>query len=197
MTEVYLDCQSYRDSGSVDTLFITDDGERLDKRPFTTAFVRTKAFRFEFERTKLTGRKWRYIIWSDGERVKKWWDLHSEIEEPESLEMAVAAAFGVSGTSSGWVPRLLSLERFLECALKEPVRIEDGNFSETACYRIEAMYAKSPLIVWIEKGTYLLRRIEKKHRFEDFCTETTINYYPEINEEVTEQMLVFAPPIQR
>ena len=72
MATAYAKCKTYQDSGCVMTIFVRNDGEHTDRKPFSTAFVRPTRFRFEFKSSH-DGQKWhRYIVWADGADVRTW-----------------------------------------------------------------------------------------------------------------------------
>jgi outer membrane lipoprotein-sorting protein len=98
MAKAYAGCKSYRDSGVVKTVFIEATGNRDVEKPFTTAFVRPDRFRFEYKE-EAGGQERRYIVWRKGKEVQTWWDVKPGVEKPESLNLALAGATGVSGSS--------------------------------------------------------------------------------------------------
>ena len=52
----------------------------------------------------------------------------------------------------------------------------------------------SPFIVWIDRGTFLLRKIEEDNQYETFQTQSATTYEPEVGVQVTEDKLRFDPP---
>jgi hypothetical protein len=55
---------------------------------------------------------------------------------------------------------------------------------------------RSPLILWIDRGTLLVRRIEEQTRFETFRTEGVTTYEAAVGAAITDDELRFAPPEQ-
>ena len=98
--KVYANCKSYRDSGSVKTVFIEAFGNRTVEKPFTTAFVRPDRFRFEYKQKKRIGQEFQYIVWRQKKDVQIWWDVKPGIEKRDSLRLALEEAKGVSGSSA-------------------------------------------------------------------------------------------------
>ena len=209
MARVYAGCKSYRDSGVVTTVFFEDRGKRTVEKPFTTAFVRPDRFRFEFRDTMGT-RQTRYIIWSAGKKprtwwdviwsnsmeVRTWWDVKPGIEKPASLYRAVGGAAGISGRSSNTIPALLlpgELGGSLT-VITEAKRVEDGTFEKVECFRIQGKFGNQPITLWIEKRSYLVRRIDEQATFDTFRTETRTTYNPTINEKIAARLLEFDPP---
>jgi len=198
MAEVYADCKSYRDSGMVKTLFIKAGGKETIEKPFTTAFVRPDRFRFEFEQTG--NPQSRYIVWSKGKDVQTWWDVKPGIKKTESLELALAGATGVSGSSAHTIPSLLLPKEVGGRRLTNVTdlkRGEDGKLEKIECFRIEGKYGDHPITLWIEKESFLVRQIDKQVKFDNFRTEQTTTYDPTIDKEITDKMLEFDPPAQK
>jgi outer membrane lipoprotein-sorting protein len=196
MAKVYADCKSYRDTGSVKTVFIRTDRTWDGVRPFTTAFVRPDRFRYEFKDQQSHGRPDRFLIWKNGEDVRSWWDVDPGIQTA-SLDMAIAGATGVSGGSAHTIPRMLlpkELEGWVLTELEQQQRKEDADLDGVNCYRIEGKARGDPTTLWIDKKTVLLLRIEQSHQFKDFRTEETTTYTPLVNVDIPEELLVFDPP---
>jgi outer membrane lipoprotein-sorting protein len=196
MAKAYTDCKTYRDSGVVKTVFVEEGGNRTVTKPFTTAFVRPDRFRFEYTDT-IGDQQMRYIISSNDKEVQTWWDVKPGIEKPESLNLALGTAVGVSGYSSINISALLlpdkvSPRRLL--MLTEAKRAEDGKLDKIECFRVEGKFSGNPTILWIDKKSYLVRRIDEQAKFDNFRTEQTTTYDPIINEKVTDKMLKFDPP---
>ena len=197
MSKAYTDCKSYRDSGVVKTLFVEKGGNRTVEKPFTTAFVRPDRFRFEYkEQIAVGGRQMRFIIWSKGKEVQTWWDVKPGIDKPKSLALALGGAAGVSSNSSLNIPQLLLLNEmdWRRLALTNPKRAKDGKLDKVDCFRVEGKYGGNPITLWIEKKTYLVRRIDEQAKFDDFRTEQTTTYDPIIDKKITDKMLEFDPP---
>lgn len=196
MTKAYADCKSYQDSGVVTTMFFMADRDRTTERPFTTAFVRPDRFRFEYKENDGSTKPSRYIIWSSSKDIQTWWDVRPGIEKPKSMQLALAAATGVSGGSSHTIPSLLLPGKVGASlsAMTIPKRVQDGNLGKVECFRIEGTLGNQPCTVWIDKKSYLLRRIDEQTQFDDFRTEQTTTYNPVINEEISDKTLAFAPP---
>lgn len=214
MEQMYANCTSYYDSGIVTTLIIQEAGERTVEKPFTTAFVRPDRFRFEYVEQLEDGRESRYIVWENGPLVQVWWSIGpAEFLDmvDSSLSFALAGGTGISGGSAHTVPTLLLPDeiggwRLMD--MTEAKRIEDAKLDESGCevaeaseqgddcYRIQGQQADSPMTLWIEKTTLLVRRIDKQHQFDDFRTETTTTYDPVINGEISDGMLEFGAPEQ-
>ncbi len=197
MKETYAGCQTYQDTGVVTTTFIQSSGNRIDEKPFLTAFVRPDRFRFEYKETQ-SSVEYRYIIWRNGAEVQSWWDVSPGIKTEESLDMAIAGATGVSSGSAHIIPALLLPDEISGRQLTditEAQRIGDTDINSISCYRIQGKFAGDPIILWIEANTFLVRRIETQHTFTDFSTETVTTYSPFMNGDVPDDVLAFNPPV--
>jgi hypothetical protein len=53
------------------------------------------------------------------------------------------------------------------------------------------------MTLWIDKKTFLVRRIDTQTKFGYFRTEKTTTYDPVIDGEITDKMLEFDPPKQK
>ncbi len=213
MEKAYASCTSYRDTGTVTSLILTEGGRAGSERPFATAFVRPGRFRFEFTDTGLGGDKARYIVWADGGEVRSWWDRQPGVRHPGSLEEALSPAAEISGGVSVRVPALLlpgSLGR--GPLLVAPQRLADGEDRGVACVRIEGKGRKTPYLLpagpnrsvqvedetvtlWLDKATHLLRKVEERRTMETYRSETTTLYSPEINVAVPAADLAFGAPV--
>lgn len=200
MAKAYATCKSYHDSGVVKTIFIKTGGNLTVEKPFTTAFVRPDRFRFEYKEQKGGGQEYRYIVWRKDKEVKTWWDVRPGIEKEESLGLALAGATGVSGSSAHTIPALLLPEEVGGRRLTDITkaqRIKDAKLDKAECYCIEGELANDSTTLWIDKTTFLVRRIDKQTTFDDFRTETTTTYEPAMDSHVNEKQLEFDPPPQK
>lgn len=196
MSSVYANCKTYQDSGVVKVLFVRDGGNHETERPFTTAFVRNDRFRYEFKDLVGSDHYYRYLIWSDGKDVRSWWDVKPGIDKPSSLNSALNDADGVSGGSARTIPAFL-LPRQVWPHLGDTiitVQLDDANLDGIECFRVTGKYANNPITLWIDKQSYLIRRIDQRMKVEDFIAETTTTYTPVMDGDVEEKLLKFDPP---
>lgn len=198
MAAVYASCKSYRDTGVVKTVYISKRSHATEK-PFSTAFVRPDRFRFEYRERRKGQREDRYIIWSRGGKVRRWWDVTPEAEEPESLSAALAAAAGVSSGASRTIPALLlsSVKGRRLTDLAEARRIADAKLDEADCFRVEGRDNRALATVWIDQKTFLVKRIDTQVKFADFRTEETTTYDSAVDEPIADKTLEFDPPERR
>jgi hypothetical protein len=211
MERVYAGCRSYRDAGEARTALVTDGGRAGSDRPFTTAFVRPGRLRFQFTDPGLGDRSSSYIVWSDGTDVRSWWDAKPGVRRPGSLQAALTPAAGISGGSSVRVPGLLMPETLGEGPLLiAPERIEDGTDRSVACFRIKGKSRKTPytlsigtrvltvkdesVTVWIDRATFLLRKVQETRTFDTYTSESSTTYTPEVDVEISPAQLAFGAP---
>jgi hypothetical protein len=136
--------------------------------------------------------------------------------------MGLAGATGVSGGSARTIPVLLmpdSIEGRRLTELTELKRLEDAKLGGVDCYRIKGKFKvdpaereafrkslkkvtgkdptpskRGPETLWIDKSSFLLRRIDKETQFDSFRTESTTTYEPLIDERIADKQLQFDPP---
>ena len=199
MAEAYAECESYRDEGIVKIVFISDDGERVTERPFSTAVIRSDRFRFQFEDRARIGRTTQYIVHADNTGVRTWWTIRPGVEVEDSLAMALAGATGVSGGSAHTIPALLLPDEISGRRLTDmiaPEFLADDEIDDRRCYRIQGTFGDSlPSTLWIDAETFLVRRIDEENVFDDFNTRGTTTYeVAECDIEIADDELAFNPP---
>jgi outer membrane lipoprotein-sorting protein len=196
MAKAYANCKAYQDTGGVTTIFIGANGNRTVEKPFTTAFVRPDRFRFEYIENEGGGQALRYIIWRKGKAVQTWWDVKPGVENPGSLELALAAATGVTGGSAHTVPSMLlpkEVGGWRLTDITEAKRIDDAKLDKVDCFRIEGKNADRSTTLWIDQKTFLVRRIDEQNKFDDFRTEQTTTYDPVTDQVIPDKKLDFDP----
>ena len=193
-------------------------------RPFSTAFVRPDRVRFEFRSTFNGGEWDRYIVWASSKEVATWSDIRPGIGRDRSLALALAGATGVSGGSAYTVPSLLALDEMEPgrlTRLSDLEHLEDGKLGDIDCFRVRGQFIvhidpeelerarerfqkltgsslgvpeEEPETLWIDKATFLLRRLDHQARFESFRTGETTIYDPAMELPIPEKNLRFDPP---
>jgi hypothetical protein len=220
MADAYASCVSYRDTGSVVTRFLHQEPKdgHTSTKPFRTAFVRPDKFRFEYAHE---GR--RYIVWSHGQSTRTWWGVDPGVEEAESLGLALAGATGISSGSAHTVPVLLLpgvvSGRRLYDNLAEAALAGDENVGGAGCHLVALRYkenpdaferlrrsvsaataqrlerwANAPTLCWIDRESFLIRRIKDATQWETFGSETVTTYDPAFGVPIGEDELRFDPP---
>jgi hypothetical protein len=191
----YRTCATYRDTGVVRTVYFEETGQRTQNRPFKTAFVRPDSFRFEFTDSFL-GKTTRYIVSQQGADVRRWWDVEPGTRTLESLDMGLAGATGVSGGSAHVVPSLLLPEAVSGRSLKDMTdvkRLDDAPCGSAVCARLEGFWGREKRTLWVDLGSFQLRRIDSATVFPKFRTEQTTTYEPTFNQAVSPDSLSFDP----
>lgn len=167
----------------------------MDVRPFHTAFVRPDEFRFQYDNP--TPDK-PYIIWGKAGKVSTWWHARPGVEKAASLDSATAAATGVSSASAHTIPSLLMPDRLTGAklsAMRDLIRLPDDTVGGTSCFKLEGKYGfgNQPMTVWLEKATFLVRRLGEGTGL----AKSTTDYSPEVNVEIpAKELEVNAPESQ-
>lgn len=203
MAKVYKTCKSYSDSGAVKTIFYDYKGNitNSSNKPFKTAFIRPDQFRFEYKCNQSFGSvklNTKYIIWAKEKNIRYWWSIQPGIKTDKSLGMAIARATGVSGGSAHTIPNLLmknEVSGWSITDITQQQRIADAWIDDIKCYRIQGINSTNdPITIWISQKTFLVMRIDENSQFDDFRTETTTTYKPEINIKIDKSKLAFNAP---
>jgi outer membrane lipoprotein-sorting protein len=202
MAETYAVAQSYEDEGEVNTVFVDDVNgrRRTQKLTFSTKFVRPKLFRFEFSQHAREGGEGqnRYVIWSNAgpTRCKIWWTIQPEIKEA-TLASAVGGANGISGGSSLTIPEfLLGAGSGLPFTGMHDFKLAgEETVDGAACARIDGKnIAGEPETVWIDKATFLVKKIVHKSHVPGSDVEQTTTYRPRLNVAIAPDAFTFVPP---
>ena len=212
-TKVYARCDSYRDSGVAGTTYVGDDREWTAEKPFTTAFVRPDRIRFEYQDMSAGDPPPSFIIWAEGDDVRTWSDVEPGVNRPGTLGGAIADAAGVSQGAAHRIPSMLlpdasAPKSALELSYAR--RIEDADEGGFACFRLRGQSIRTPRTlgsgensvvlrensstIWIDKQSYLVRRVDESNVYDSFRTDTVTTYSPEINVEIPSELLEFGAP---
>ena len=115
------------------------------------------------------------------------------IEKRESLDLAISGVSVPTESSAVNIAQLLMPDRITggRLAFKQPKRLEDGKLDKAECFRVEGMWQRRPITVWIDKKSYPVRRIDEPRKFDTFRTERTTTYDPTINDKIADKMLEF------
>lgn len=183
VVQTYGECDTYRDTGIMTRTFLAGENVQEEAQTFSTAFERPYRFRFECREAEN-----RYIVYADAATVRAWWDAREGIQPMSSLDEAIARAVGPSNGASHTIPRLLLPERIRGRSLAELLsleRLSDAMLEDVPCYRVTgADRSGAPYVVWIDRASFLVRRIDEEHAFSEFNTTDRTVYYPELNAEL-------------
>ena len=198
MKRVYAGCRSYRDSGTVRTSSEAEGSHFGGETPFKTAFVRPGPFRFEFVDTGLGDRASKLVLWWNGAEVHSWWDAQPGERLSDSLQQALDAAAGISGGASLRIPgMLLPAVVGAGAPLVGPERLRDADDRGVACLRITGKSRATPytqttgsitvtvqdesITLWIDRSTFLLRKVEDVKTLSTYRMSRTTTYTPELD----------------
>ena len=193
----YAISESYVDSGHVQTVYTTRLQEWIGETRFETAYVAPGRFRFEAEMRETPGAESGFIAWSDGNDARAWFSLSPQLfESVASLGSALDGGAGVTRDASGMIPGLLIRGTKLGgdiVRLANPVRLEDERIDGFDCFQVQGtrMPHKGPTRVWIDKQSFLIRRVYEEDELKNATTKTTWYYAPTINVPVAEELLRF------
>ena len=209
MAETYANCKTYRDTGTVTTVLKSKRETEPRVTNFTTAMTRPDPqassagflankiqFRFSFVKN-IEGDLIPGVIWRNGTDIKTWWEFAPEVESPDSLSLALAGLTGVSDGSAHTIPKLLlptEVRGRMLTELKNAKRGDDKVFDNHNCFSIDAKYAGSPISIWIDQKTFLVRRIDQTTEFGGYKFGSLTTYNPVIDEHVPAELLKYIPP---
>jgi hypothetical protein len=167
MRSAYVSARTYSDRG------IASSG-RL-KVTFETRFVRGSQIRFAFGNM---------VIWSDGEHTYTHWPEAARIGQPEIIDdgrhigLPFKAAAGVSLRAASTVPPLLLPVSIGLAPIGELKHEGDEYIGNHLCARIDEQHSSAHSTkLWVDRDTYLLRRIIT---FRGLEVETTTSYEPSV-----------------
>ena len=203
MAATYGAASSYLDSGQVEEVVQTQGMTITTGRPFSIAFVRPDRFRFQFtdpNGMRLdSGRNSNVaIVWRDGDAVQSWWDLNPTAVQNQSLAVALTGPDAISRGAARHTPALLmpgEIDGPRLSGMANAVRLEDVSCGENRCFVIEGDYAGNRQRIWVDQGSFLLRRMEQDFVVRSSHYFITIEYDPAINLEVNPEQLAFNPPL--
>ncbi|MEO5961291.1 MAG: hypothetical protein ABIZ49_10690 [Opitutaceae bacterium] len=198
MRAAYANAKTYADEGEVQTVY-AGPLSRVERRPFSTAFVRGQGFRFKFSEQFTRLDRWKeYAIWTEGGLAKRWWTILPRVEVDRDLAGALGAAAGVSGATSTLVPGLLQPDLrtgFLSNARSAIVLLGTQRVDGLETFRLQVTPPYGPTqTVWIARQTYLIDRIaDSTSLWGSIRAKSTIVYRPQLNSPVSATALTFQP----
>jgi hypothetical protein len=166
----------------------------------------------------------RYVIAATPDGAQAWTDRSPAAGRYESIDAAFLASRKPPAIAPTTVPALLmpgaaGPNPFAAGPLR---RLEDGEADGVDCYRVEMVRPPvpefvrerireftaglpegtrvpspgdpDPDVLWVAKGTLLLLRVERAHRYDTFRTQAVTGYAPAIDGPVPDERLAFDPP---
>lgn len=191
--ETYAGLTSYRDTGTTE---LTRDGKILGRSQFATAYRDPGDLLFEHWHSTGDFYFSASVISKRGDDVRYMSDFDAE-PESDTIDMAIAAFYGTSGTTSGNIPTmLLGLDDPGVFYLSDMKLLEEGSLEDgTACNRIQGRdFVGDETTVWIGKEDRFVRRIES---VTDGANCETIHYQPQANPEIPDGDLEFRKPVAK
>jgi len=194
MVKAYAECKTYRDSGVIKSRFKNTVSPAFTvEYSFTTAYVRPDRFRFEIKDDDANS----LLIAANGQNIQTWWDVEPGIQNPESVEIAMAQALGFTGGDVGRIPAMLmpqELAGLADLEIIAPKQIGDGMLQDVECFRLEYNFRDEQFILWIDKQSHLVRQIDERIEADGVTIERTTTFDPTIDGKITDEMLEFDPP---
>jgi len=186
MAAVYKNCKSYQDSG---TTQMTPPW--IGTLKFTTTFIRPNHFRYEH--TAVDGVDNRYLAWRSSAKIAAWSSLEPLlVKDPESFNMAIAYGTGSSMTAAHTIPALLfSKDEISGWRLNDMIgatQISDAKIGNTECFRVKGRVGVFNTVVWIDKSTFLVLKIE---RVNNKGVTTVTKYNPVINAKIPDTAMEY------
>ena len=199
--QVYRISKTYIDSGTVQTVYRNKSREWTGKTRFKTAYIAPFDFRFESNMRDLPGVEAHFIAWRDRDAVKAWYNLNPEIENDiTSIQSALDTGAGISRDSSGMIPGLIFPGMKLGgdvVRLTSAVRLADMDIDGFDCFQVQGFRWPNtgrPTTVWIDKQSFLIRRVYEEQEIKGDLSKTTWFYEPAINVPVDAKALRFGRP---
>jgi hypothetical protein len=199
--QVYMTSKSYSDTGTVETVYRNATREWTEDTHFRTAYAAPFDFRFESKVRGVSGVEVVFIAWRDRNGVRSWYNLSPDIVDGiTSLPRALDAGAGISRDASGMIPGLIISGTKLGgdiVRLTDASRLTDAQIDGFDCFQVQGFRwpnTGQATTVWIDKDSFLIRRVYEEQQLEDVRTKTTWFYRPAINEPVDENALQYSGP---
>lgn len=206
MQQVYQTARTYQDAGEVISEFTYENPKWYQKTGFTnklhftSAFNRsTNQFRYMYEsQNRSLFYSDTYLIGSANGKTRTYWALNKRLENESTLHDALAAAAGVSQTSSRKITSYLFndlnetgliLQRVMGLTLTGYQKIDGAD-----CFMLKGLNDSSPKIpttIWIDKKSFLIRKIEEIRHIPGTSVKVTLYFHPTLNKPIAEKDLAF------
>ena len=197
-SQIYRASKTYVDSGAVETVYITPSSKRTGETRFTTAYVAPDDFRFESTMNDFGTIEANFVVGQDGNGVNVWFSVEPELmKDIATVQEALDAGAGISRDTSGMIPGLIFPGTKLGgdiVRLTDAVRLDDMKVDGVDCFQIQGFRQPNtgqPTTVWIEKDSFLIRRVYEEQDLKEVATKTTWSYSPAINVPVDQDALRF------
>lgn len=192
----YRNATSYRDSGTVETVYITNSRERTGTTRFETAYVAPRVFRFESRMNDFGGEDVVYRIAQDDFGIAVWFSSNPEMMQAiDNIQEAIDAGAGVSRDTTGMIAGILFPGSKLGgdiVELTDAKRLGDESIDGVTCFKLQGFRwpnSGSPTILWVDTQQYLIRQVYEERDLGDLKTRTTWSYQPVLNEPIDSEAL--------
>lgn len=187
----YASCGTYHDFGLVKRVVTRGDGSHTSEEPFSITFVRPDDLRFEYGKQAYSGKTERHIVSRIGNAIYSWRD-GGDVMEPKSLSKALSAVT-VSGHAEAPLALLMPHEvhRPKLTDLEDAERLADTELEKIGCFVVRGRYGffDLPVTVWVDRQTFLLRRVFSQRQDSHYGVETITTFAPVIDGQITEDMI--------
>lgn len=194
----YRNATSYQDSGTVETVYITDSRERIGTTRFETAYVAPRAFRFESRMNDFGGEDAVYRIGQDERGIEVWFSSNPEmVQAIDNIQEAIDTGAGVSRDTTSMIAGILFPGSRLGgdiVELTDAQRLGDESIYGVTYFKLQGFRwpnSGSPTTLWVDTKQYLIRQVYEEQDLGDLKTRTTWSYEPAINEPVDSEALRF------
>ena len=196
VADAYGKCRSYKDSGESKTEFTMKDGSKAILRTsFRTALRRgafARKFRFTYrENPYERGYSKASVLLHDRNGTFLTQVGGGKFERQETLGTGVARLTGTSSGTAHFLPALLLPDevggrKIIEMSDLKPPQIE--MVEKSRCYRVEGLYAKEKMVLWITADSFLIVKIEDYATFDKKLELQSISYSASFNERVPDRL---------
>ncbi|MDB5159243.1 MAG: hypothetical protein JWR50_3950 [Mucilaginibacter sp.] len=158
----YAHLKTYADSGKLIQTMVVNGMESKTALIFKTAYTNTGGFNFEYYTVGKSNSL--YTINRTDNVVKTWWGITGQESTPKGISNAIAAAAGVSSSTSTIIPELLMPNDFKmrNCfqLLKTYTLAGVEPVNGKACFKIKGDGAFGITAIWVGKKDFLIMKIE-------------------------------------
>jgi hypothetical protein len=197
----YRTSKSYSDTGTVQTEYVSPSRQWTEETRFKTAYVAPFDFRFESDSHSIGGTEVAFIAWRDENEVKAWYNLNPDIDDDiTTLQGALDAGAGITRDATGMIPGLFIPGTKLGgdiVRLTDAVRLEDAQVDGVDCFQVQGFRwpnTGQPTTVWIDKDSFLIRRVYEEQDIQGVRSKITWLYQPALNVPVPADALQFSRP---
>jgi len=192
----YGNLNTYFDSGKVVSSFYDLPHLFSSAKLFKTSYSSNGLLNFEYYELGVSNSL--YVINKSNNKVQSWWGITNEIKTYPSLNVPLAAATGVSSTSSILIPKLLltkevSAKSIFE-TIVEPKYIRKELINGTSCFVIGAKgKLDEDIQIWIGDKDFLLRKVMTDKKVKNFRVKATLQFFPYQPLKSNNSLFVFKP----